>query len=43
MEIARNMELTIVPEGKEFRSNRLLRIFGKPNSILKNLVKHKNN
>ena len=42
MEIARNMELTIVSEGKEFRSNRLLRIFRKPNSIPKNFVKHKN-
>jgi hypothetical protein len=42
MEITRNMELTIMQEGKEFKSNRLLRIFTKSNSIAKNFVKHMN-
>ena len=37
------MGLTIMQASKNFKSNRLLRIFGSSNIILKNLVKHTNN
>ena len=36
-------EASIMQEGKNFRSNRLLRIFKRSNSISKNFVKHMNN
>ena len=42
MEITRNTELTIMLEGKNFKSNRLLRIFGRSNSIFKTIVKYMN-
>ena len=41
-EITRSMELTIMLEGKEFKSNGLLRIFRKSNGILRTYVKHMN-
>ena len=37
------MGLTIMQASKNFKSNKLLRIFGRSNIILKNLVKHLNN
>ena len=37
--ITRNMELTIMQANKNFKSNRLLRIFGRPNGISKTIVK----
>ena len=37
------MGLTIMQASKNFKSNRLLRIFGSSDIILKNLVKHTNN
>ena len=40
--ITRFMVLTITQASKKFRSNRLLRIFGKPNGISKNFVKYMN-
>ena len=36
------MVLTITQASKNFRSNRLLRIFGRPNSISKTFVKYMN-
>ena len=36
------MGLTIMQASKNFRSNRLLRIFGRPNGISKNFVKYMN-
>ena len=41
--ITRLMGLTIMQASKNFKSNRLLRIFESSNIILKNLVKHTNN
>ena len=41
--ITKLMGLTIMQANKNFKSNRLLRIFGRSNIILKNLVKHTNN
>ena len=40
--IMRFMVLTITQASKNFRSNRLLRIFGRPNGISKNFVKYMN-
>ena len=40
--ITRLMVLTIMQASKNFKSNRLLRIFGKPNGISKNFVKYMN-
>ena len=37
------MGLTIMQASKNFKSNRLLRIFGRSNSISKTFVKHMNN
>ena len=37
------MGLTIMQASKNFKSNKLLRIFERSNIILKNLVKHMNN
>ena len=37
------MGLTIMQASKNFKSNKLLRIFGRSNIILKTLVKHINN
>ena len=37
------MGLTIMQARKNFKSNKLLRIFGRSNVISKNLVKHINN
>ena len=37
------MGLTIMQASKNFKSNKLLRIFGRPDILLKNLVKHTNN
>ena len=37
------MGLTIMQASKNFKSNRLLRIFERSNSILKTIVKHMNN
>ena len=37
------MGLTIMQASKNFKSNKLLRIFGRSNSISKTLVKHMNN
>ena len=34
------MGLTIMQASKNFKSNKLLRIFGRPNNISKNFVKH---
>ena len=42
-EITILMGLTIMQVSKNFKSNRLLRIFGSSNSISKTLVKHMNN
>ena len=36
------MGLTIMQANKNFKSNRLLRIFGRSNSILKTIVKYMN-
>ena len=41
--ITRLMGLTIRQASKNFKSNRLLRILGRSNCILKNFVKHMNN
>ena len=38
--ITRNMELTIMQANKNFKSNRLLRIIGRSNSILKTIVEY---
>ena len=38
----RRMGLTIMQASKNFKSNRLLRIFGRSNSILKTIVKYLN-
>ena len=38
-----HMELTIMQAGKNFKNNRLQRIFERSNSILKTFVKHMNN
>ena len=40
--ITRLMGLTIMQASKNFKSNRLLRIFGSSNSILKTFVKYMN-
>ena len=40
--ITRPMGLTIMQANKNFKSNRLLRIFGRSNSILKTIVKYLN-
>ena len=40
--ITRLMGLTIMQASKNFKSNRLLRIFGRSNSILKTIVKYLN-
>ena len=40
--ITRLMGLTIMQANKNFKSNRLLRIFGRSNSILKTIVKYLN-
>src|SRR4051812_33339197 len=40
--IRRLMGLTILQVGKDFKSHRLLRIFGRPNGISKNFVKYMN-
>ena len=37
------MGLTIMQASKNVKSNKLLRIFGRSNSILKTLVKHMSN
>ena len=37
------MGLTIMKASKNFKSNKLLRIFGRSDIISKNLVKHTNN
>ena len=42
MEITRSMELTIMQEGKEIKSNGLLRILRKLNGIPSTFVKHMN-
>jgi hypothetical protein len=42
-ETTRHKELTIMQAGKDFKSNRLQRIFGRSKSIPKNFVRHKNN
>ena len=39
----RLMGLTIMQASKNFKSQRLQRIFGRSNIILKTFVKHKNN
>ena len=36
------MGLTLIQASKKFKSNRLLRIFGRPNGISKNFVKYLN-
>ena len=41
--ISRLMGLTIMQASKNFKNNRLLRIFERSNSISKTLVKHMNN
>ena len=41
--ISRFMGLIIMLVSKNFKSNRLLRIFGRSNGISKNFVKHMNN
>ena len=41
--ITRLMGLTIMQAGKNFKSNGLLRIFGRSNGISKSFVKHMNN
>ena len=41
--ITRLMGLTIMQASKNFKSNKLLRIFGRSNGILKTFVKHMNN
>ena len=41
--ITRLMGLTIMQASKNFKSNKLLRIFGRTNSISKTIVKHMNN
>ena len=41
--ITRLMELTITQASKNFKSNRLLRIFGRPHGISKTFAKHMNN
>ena len=38
--ITRLMGLTIMQASKNFKSNRLVRIFGRPNGISKTFVKH---
>ena len=40
--ITRLMGLTIMQANENFKSNRLLRIFGRSNSILKTIVKYMN-
>ena len=40
--ITRLMGLTIMQANKNFKINRLLRIFGRSNSILKTIVKYMN-
>ena len=40
--ITRPMGLTIMQANKNFKSNRLLRIFGRSNSILKTIMKYLN-
>ena len=40
--ITRLMGLTIMQASKNFKSNRLLRIFGRTNGILKTFVKYMN-
>ena len=39
----KHMELTIMQADKNFKSNKLQRIFGRSKSIPKNFVKHMNN
>ena len=41
--ITRLMGLIVMLVSKNFKSNKLLRIFGRSNIILKNLGKHTNN
>ena len=41
--ITKLMGLTIMQESENFKSNRLLGIFGRSNSISKTIVKHMNN
>ena len=41
--ITRLMGLNIMQSSKNFKSNRLLRIFDRSNSISKTIVKHMNN
>ena len=42
VEITRSMELTIMQVSKNFKSKRLLRIFGRSNGILNTFVKYLN-
>ena len=42
MSIVRHMEVTIMQANKNFKSNRLLRIFERSNSILKTIVEYLN-
>ena len=42
MNIARHMELTIMKASKNFKSNRLSKIFGRSNGIFKSIVKYMN-
>ena len=41
--ITKLMGLTIMQASENFKSNRLQRVFGRSNIILKTFVKHKNN
>ena len=43
MKTTRHMELTIMQAGKNFKSNKLQRIFGRSKSISKDFVKHMDN